>query len=129
MVVLAVLGLLLALLLGRGPVRSPILDLRAAAGQVAQGLRVARSQAIAANRVVAFTLDAAGHGFRLDGGTVQPLPIDVAARLALPGGVLAIRFAPDGSASGGEVSLAAGGRAMRVAVDWLTGRVSVGDGG
>lgn len=127
MVVLAVLGLLLALLLGRGPQRSATLDLRAASGAVAQGLRMARSRAIAADRVVAFRLDAPAHGWRLDDGPVQALPADVSAALALPGG--AIRFAPDGSASGGTVGLQAGGRRAQVSVDWLTGRVGVGDDG
>jgi general secretion pathway protein H len=35
------------------------------------------------------------------------------------------RFWPDGSASGGEVVLGAGGRAYVVAVQWLTGRVTI----
>ncbi len=119
---LAVMGVVLALLLGRAPTRSVGLDLRAGAGRVAAGLRLARGRAIGGDRVVAFALDAGGAGFRLDGGAPQPLPPGVAAQL-LPPGLAAIRFAPDGSASGGTVLLAAGGRRATVAVDWLTGRV------
>ena len=122
---LAVMGVLLALLLGRGPQRSAALDLRAGTQRVAAALRLARGRAIAADRVVAFAL--AGDGFRLDGGAPEALPSGVGARL-LPPGVAAIRFAPDGSASGGRVLLAAGGRAASVQVDWLTGGVRVGDG-
>ena len=40
----------------------------------------------------------------------------------------AIRFAPDGSASGGRIRLAEGEHRILFGVDWLTGRVSVSDG-
>src|SRR5208282_6754454 len=46
-VVLAIMGLMLALVLAHGPMRSPTLQTRAAAAQVAQGLRSARARAIA----------------------------------------------------------------------------------
>jgi general secretion pathway protein H len=35
-----------------------------------------------------------------------------------------IRFAPDGSASGGRIELSGGGRTIWVGIDWLSGRVS-----
>jgi general secretion pathway protein H len=41
----------------------------------------------------------------------------------------AIRFYPDGSSTGGRVTLAAGERKLLVDVDWLTGRVSIKEGG
>jgi general secretion pathway protein H len=40
-----------------------------------------------------------------------------------------IRFLPDGSSTGGRVELKDGRRRMRIGVDWLNGRVSVGDAG
>ncbi len=129
MVVLAVLGLLLALVLYRAPARNPTVELRAAAGSVASTLRLARTQAIVDNRMVVFTLDPAAHGYRLDGNQPQQLPDLVGVAIGATGSTPAIRFAPDGSASGGVVTLATGDRRMRVTVDWLTGRVSVGDAG
>ncbi|MBV2090211.1 MAG: GspH/FimT family pseudopilin [Candidatus Thiodiazotropha sp. (ex Ctena orbiculata)] len=36
-----------------------------------------------------------------------------------------IRFFPDGSSSGGRITLSGGGRSHRIDVDWLTGRVSL----
>ncbi|MES9942451.1 MAG: GspH/FimT family pseudopilin [Candidatus Thiodiazotropha sp. 6PLUC2] len=36
-----------------------------------------------------------------------------------------IRFFPDGSSSGGRVTLSAAGKAHQIDVDWLTGRVSL----
>jgi general secretion pathway protein H len=43
-----------------------------------------------------------------------------------PGGG-AIRFNPDGSSTGGRISLSDGGRRIAVGVDWLTGRVAVAE--
>ena len=38
-----------------------------------------------------------------------------------------IRFAPDGSSTGGRVLLGTGRRQLSITVQWLTGQVSVGD--
>ncbi|PIV82132.1 type II secretion system protein GspH, partial [bacterium CG17_big_fil_post_rev_8_21_14_2_50_64_8] len=39
----------------------------------------------------------------------------------------AIRFYPDGSSTGGRVTLSRGERKYRVDVDWMTGRVKILD--
>jgi general secretion pathway protein H len=133
LVVLLVLSLTATLVLGRGPARSPALDLRSAVGQVAQGLRLARSQAIARDRTVAFVLDVASGGFRIGDAPARALPGGVALSITAVaentgGGRLgAIEFLPDGSSSGGRIAIAAGGRRAWIGVDWLTGRVSVLD--
>ncbi len=41
----------------------------------------------------------------------------------------AIRFYPDGSSTGGRITVASGERKFLVDVDWLTGRVSIKEGG
>lgn len=134
LVVIAILSLSLALLVGRGPLRSPTLNLRAAAGQVAAGLRTARGQAIARNHTVPFVLDIVAGGFHVGDGPVQALPrglrISMTAVADQTAGerLGAISFLPDGSSSGGQVALAAGDTRVAVGVDWLTGRVSVVDG-
>jgi hypothetical protein len=38
-----------------------------------------------------------------------------------------IRFSADGSSTGGKVQFGSGRRQLAVAVEWLTGKVSVGD--
>src|SRR5271168_5954 len=73
-VVLAIMGLMLGLALTRGPLRSPALQTRAAADEVAQGLRSARARAIALNRPVTFSLDVVAHSFRVGDSASQPLP-------------------------------------------------------
>ncbi len=130
-VVLTLLGLLLLVLppvIGSGGG----IGLKAAARDVAAGLKRAQSRAIARNREVAFVLDLNAHHFGVGGEPeTRPLPSDVGLRLYTARSELvdsatgAIRFYPDGSSTGGEVSLSAGSQEYHVAVDWLTGRVRV----
>jgi len=133
LVVLAVLGLALALIAGYKPPWSRGLGLQATAAELAAGLRLARSEAILNNRPVLFDVDLVGHRYRVGTGTPRTLPADLSLELltisgeALKGREGDIRFNPDGSSTGGRISLADGRRRIGVGVDWLTGRVSVAD--
>lgn len=118
LVVMAVLGMIAGLIAYRGPPRSRSLDLQAQTAEVARTLRVARSRAITANRLISVTFDPAARTFSVD-GAARPFPTGLANRAR-------IQFSPDGSSSGGRVELAAGERRQSVSVDWLTGRVSIG---
>jgi len=133
LVSLTVLGLALTLIAGYKPPWSRGLGLQATAGELAAGLRLARSEAILSNRPVLFDLDLIGHRYRIGTGTPRRLPADLSLELltisgeALNGREGDIRFNPDGSSTGGRISLADGRRRIGVGVDWLTGRVSVAD--
>lgn len=134
LVVLTIAALLLALV---PPLLSGSMDsaqFRSSARDVAAGLRVARSTAIVENRSVALVMDVEQRSFRLEGEPkVRQLPQDVSITLNTAESELhndhvgGIRFFPDGSATGGSVVLEAGGRALAVKVDWLTGRVLIED--
>jgi general secretion pathway protein H len=133
-VVLAVMALMVGLAMTRGPMRSPAMQTRAAADEVAQGLRSARVRAIALNRPVTFSLDVEAHSFRVDDAASQPLPamlqlaaLSVAGKAGQGRRTSDISFAPDGSSSGGRIELNGHGTRLLVGVDWLTGRVSVAD--
>jgi general secretion pathway protein H len=70
--------------------------------------------------------------FRIGAAAPQALAGDVTLRVSTVAGDVAgqraaITFTPDGSSSGGRIDLATGQRTVGVAVDWLTGRVSVAD--
>jgi general secretion pathway protein H len=133
LVSLAILGLALALIAGYKPPWSRGLGLQATAGELAAGLRLARSEAILSNRPVLFDIDLTGHRYRIGTGTPRGLPADLSLELltisgeALNGREGDIRFNPDGSSTGGRISLADGRRRIGVGVDWLTGRVIVAD--
>ena len=121
LVVLVILGLVAGLVLTRGPMRSAGLNARMAANLLAGALRSARSEAIADDRPVTV-------GINGPGGLVQ---IGAAAPRAM-GAVLVpparpIVFQPDGSSAGGQIGVAAGPVHKIVAIDWLTGRVSIAD--
>jgi general secretion pathway protein H len=132
-VTLAVLGLALVLITGYRAPWSSALGLKGTAAELASGLRLARSQAIAGNRAVALDLDLAGHRYRVGAGRPHPLPAQLSIELLTVVGENRgrtggdIRFNPDGSSTGGRITLADGRRRVAVGVDWLTGRVTVAD--
>jgi general secretion pathway protein H len=133
LVVLAILGFALTLIAAYKAPWSAALDLKGTAAAVAQQLRLARAEAIARDRPVEFALDLAHRSYRVGDGPAHPLPAHLAIRLlTIAGeqsgpGAAAIRFNPDGSATGGRISLSADHRQIAVGVDWLTGRVSVAE--
>jgi general secretion pathway protein H len=131
---LAILGFVLVLVAGYKPPWSSGLSLQGTAAELASGLRLARSEAIASNRSVAFDLDLVGHRYRVGVGAERRLPANLSIELLTiageqrAAGTGDIRFNPDGSSTGGRIALAAGQRHIAVGVDWLTGRVSIADG-
>lgn len=132
-VTLAILGFALALVAGYKPPWSSGLGLRATAAEIASGLRLARSEAIVHNRSVVFSLDVTGHRYRVGAGAERSLPANLSLQLLTVAGenrgpgVGDIRFQPDGSSTGGRISLAEGQHRLAVGVDWLTGGISVAD--
>jgi general secretion pathway protein H len=132
-VTLAVLGLALVLITGYKAPWSTAFGLNGTAAELASGLRLARSQAIAGNRAVALDLDLARHSYRVGDGPLQVLPARLSIELLTVAGENRgrsdgdIRFNPDGSSTGGRITLADGRRRVAVGVDWLTGRVTVAD--
>jgi general secretion pathway protein H len=133
LVTLAVMGLALLLIAGYKAPWSRTLGLEGTAAELASGLRLARSQAIADNRPVAFAMDLAGHRYRVGDAPPHPLPARLAIGLLTVNGEKLsatagdIRFNPDGSSTGGRIMLADGTQRVAVGIDWLTGRVTVAD--
>ena len=130
LVAVAIIAFALVLVVGYKPPWSRALGLRGAAAEIAEGLRAARSEAIAHNRATRFEIDLNGHRFQVGAGPVKRLPPNLAvAMLTITGErrsaeTGSIRFNPDGSSTGGRIALADGGRAITIGVDWLTGRVT-----
>jgi general secretion pathway protein H len=131
LVVVTIMGFVLGLVITRGPMRSQTLEMQAAVNQVAQGLRLARSKAIATNTTARLTVDLAQRSFRIDNGKPTALPPSLSVAMTaiseetIGQRLAAIRFNGDGSASGGHIDLTSGSRQAQVGVDWLTGRISV----
>ena len=134
LITLTIVGLALALISGYRPPWSSGLGLRGTARELASALRLARAEAISHNQSVAVALDLPGHQYRVGAAAPRPLPmhlkielltIDRERRSATTGD---IRFNPDGSSTGGRISIADGTQTIAVGVDWLSGRVSIADG-
>ncbi len=111
-------------------------ELKSATRAVAAGLRDARGTAIARQDTATLTLDVERRSFEVSGaGRARSLPERLELKLYTAQSEIvdekrgAIRFYPDGSSTGGRITVASGERKFLVDVDWLTGRVSIKEGG
>ena len=131
-VVLALGVIIYAVILG-GPLgKASAADLKSAARSLASGLRTAQTTAMATRRDALLTLDMDSREYLATGEEqTHKLPdnIDVMLYTAQVEVTSAkrgsIRFYPDGSSTGGRITVASGERKYLVDVDWLTGRVSI----
>ena len=134
LVVLVIGAIAYSLVLGV-PFRGPsVADLKAASRTLAAGLRQAQSVALASRSDAVLTLDVEEREFQVTGTEgSRSLPKDLELRLYTAQSEVAterkgsIRFYPDGSSTGGRITVASGERKYLVDVDWITGRVSIGD--
>lgn len=109
-------------------------ELKASARQVAAGLRKARSIAIVRREDAVLTVDVEARRFSLTGDTktyalpqTSQLTVYTAESEVAADNTGAIRFYPDGSSTGGRITLAQGERKFYVDVDWLSGQVEILD--
>jgi general secretion pathway protein H len=130
-VVLAILGLMTVFLTGNVRQVSPAVEGRAAAQAISGALRQARSEAIAGNGSVWFTVNLAGRSYQWGRSPPRALPGTLNLSLLTSQDQVAsesagrIRFDSDGGSSGGRISIAGGGVVWWVGIDWLSGRVSI----
>lgn len=106
---------------------------QSAAGELAAALRRARLQAVVGGRITDFRLDPARASYRI--GDAVPVVLSGDLHLGMryareavePAATEAggIRFFPDGSSSGGRITLRQGRRQWRLDVSWLTGAVAI----
>ena len=133
-VVLVLAGIMYALLLAVPMRGASGADLKSAARTLASGLRQAQTTAMSTRRDAVLTVDVEAREFLMP-GEEQPrkLPDGLDLKLYTAQSEVsnarkgAIRFYPDGSSTGGRITVSAGERKYLVDVDWLTGRVSIGD--
>lgn len=107
-------------------------ELRAAARQLAAGLRKTRVHAIATRKEALLDIDLETKRFQA-GGDVRSIALPKSAEVSVYTAKsevveekrASIRFFPDGSSTGGAVTVSSGGNKYRVDVDWLTGNVVI----
>jgi len=108
------------------------LDLKAASRQLAAGLRKARGIAVTERGQTVLTLDVDGRKFSISGDAkIYDLPKKLDYSLFTAQSEISqekigsIRFFPDGSSTGGRITVSAGEARQAVDVDWVTGKVQV----
>lgn len=103
------------------------------ADKIAMSLRRARSQAIARAEPVPWILDVEEHLFQIgEDGKAGKIDKDIQLTLTTAlsetleqGKKAAIRFYPDGGATGGNIQMKLGQNSKIISIDWLTGRIHV----
>lgn len=113
---------------------SPSRMLRASASEVATTLRETRRQARASQARRRFLVDTESGKFGIEGSPPwRALPENMNVQLTTGKSLLTgtasggIDFFPDGSSTGGRVSLSMANQALRVDIEWLTGRIRVNE--
>lgn len=123
MVVLAILGLALAIVPANLMNATGTQALKADVRTLISGLRYARTRAIASNRPVALVVDPQAARLSID-GTQQVGVLSKTTSLGALNQPVAVQFFPDGGSSGGELLLSYERDGYRVTINWLTGAVS-----
>ncbi|MEQ1651647.1 MAG: GspH/FimT family pseudopilin [Hyphomicrobium sp.] len=127
---LALIALAVTVVAPRMTASRASMTLRAAAIDISSSLKTARAQARTSNRDTVFVVDTANRRYTADGAIkpkyiVRPIALTFAANaseVSSPsrGG---FRFRPDGTASGGAITLTSGRDSATISVDWLTGAI------
>lgn len=106
-------------------------ELSAEAVRVGAEFRKGRAKALTTGRVADVTVDPGNRRIGVDGASPVAIRDGVAInwvtsdQCPIRGGTRALRFLADGRSCGGVMTLSAGGRAIELRVDWLTGRVEM----
>ncbi|MCP5364165.1 MAG: GspH/FimT family pseudopilin [Hyphomicrobiales bacterium] len=106
-------------------------DTRIVANELAAALRRARGFAVAGNEEKTLTMNVTSGHYWLDRTDSHQVPRDIHVGLftaqaeQIEPDIGNVRFYPDGSSTGGEITLSDPRSRYHVQIDWLTGRVSV----
>ena len=133
LVVLAIMGMVAAVVASGWPAKSTRANSRVAAEMLASTLREARSQSIREGTTVSVWIDTQKRTFGI--GRVLDRSLPEGLQLALltgRGDAIGstqgrIRFMPDGHSTGGRIDITTSSGKAAVGVDWLSGRVSIVD--
>lgn len=129
LVVLAILVLVATAtipLLSRG---SEGFRLQLASSELAAAFRATRSAAIMRNAKMALVIDVNRRWFKSNVVSQRPFASEIEAKLTFASGIRSassnggFEFFPDGSSTGGDVTLSLHGKQTRLCIDWLTGEV------
>lgn len=133
LVVITIAVMLLGIVGVRFAAGTPGVELRGATRDISSGLRHVRSLAMVTGQEQVFMMDIDQKTYWIGGrdGQLRSLPERVELHLftarqeVIDDNIGGIRFFPDGSATGGRVTISIEGSEYEVDVDWITGRVKI----
>lgn len=105
--------------------------LKAAARDLASGLRYTRSKAMISHTQTTLDFDLTQNTYTLTGQTkVHHIATDIdvtvsTAKEDLHDSIAKLRFFPDGSSTGGRITLEKNKLSQEININWLTGQVSI----
>ncbi len=131
LVVLTIVALALAIVVPAVS-NSMVASVHDVARDVQISLRQARAKAINEQQSALFWVDTEQHQYLNHKNKIKSFPEDINMRAKVASREVqdrkaGIRFFPDGSSTGGSLVVSDAEVAVRVDIDWLTGRVSVTD--
>ena len=132
LVVLVVLALVVTVAVPLLSGGSEGLRLQVASSELAAAFRLTRSAAIMRNTETALMIDVDRRTFRSTVVPQRSFATDIEAKLTFASGIGAsssdggFQFFPDGSSTGGDVTLSLRGERTKLCIDWLTGEVRRG---
>jgi general secretion pathway protein H len=107
-------------------------EIKAAARDIVSALRYARGQALISHQDTTLTLDLVKNSYTVSSrNKVYPIPkaikiTVVTAQSEITGqGLGNIRFFPDGSSTGGRITLERGKVGWQIDINWLTGQIEL----
>ena len=107
---------------------------QATARELITGLRTTRNLAIVSQKETTLNLDVEKRLYRIDSKDTQlelpestELILTTARSEQITGSEGRIRFFPDGSSTGGRISLSANNQHYVLDVNWLTGQISINE--
>jgi general secretion pathway protein H len=133
LVVLAILALVMSF---AGPLLSGGTEgvrLETASSELAAALRLTRSAAIMRNSEATLMIDVEKRVFGSSAVPQRPFAPEIQAKLTYASGIHSaasdggFRFFPDGSSTGGDVTLSLHGKQVKLCIDWLSGEVRRGE--
>ncbi len=133
LVVMVIMGLLVSVVGGSIYRNLDGIKTRQAGKDLLTALRYTRGQAIVKREEQTLEIDIEKRSFRppTKEATVLPDGVDVTLKTAafdLEGNVGKVRFFPDGSSTGAQITLTSGARSWLISVGWLTGEIALTNG-
>ncbi len=133
LVVLVLIGLLSSLVGGSIFRNLDGVKIRQASKNLVTALRYTRGQAIVKREEQTLEVNIEKRSFKPPDkdATVLPEGVEVTLKTAasdLEASVGRVRFFPDGSSTGAQITLTSGSRSWLISVGWLTGEIALSDG-